>query len=277
MDIISNDTPMGDGEGSQNMGTAKVVVISTREVAELTGKQHFHVVRDVENQFKELGIDASRFGGIYKDSMNRSQTEYLLDREQLEILLTGYSISLRAKVIKRLHELEKQHSPQLPDFSNPVLAARAWADEVEAKQIAIEQRNSALETVEQKNKTIIYQADKLTEAECELANIEKDPNSYTRRDTFKNFFTNFIKEDEKMKERVLNELWYQCGVLCLDGKPTALSNGLHAELKKSDEKHGGKFRYNTYILPAGREKMSRFLIKKGWKKERQFNGEEDAA
>ncbi|HCL64486.1 MAG TPA: hypothetical protein DIC56_06485 [Rhizobium sp.] len=35
------------------------------------GKQHQHVKRDIESMFEQLGEDASSFGRIYFDSMNR--------------------------------------------------------------------------------------------------------------------------------------------------------------------------------------------------------------
>lgn len=53
-------------------------------------------------------IDALSFERIYRDSRNRPQTQYHLPRREVEILLTGYSIPLRAKVIDRLHELEEE-------------------------------------------------------------------------------------------------------------------------------------------------------------------------
>lgn len=65
------------------------VTMSSREIADLTGKQHQHVKRDIERMLNELGEDASRFGHIYFDSMNREQTEYRLDRELTETLLLG--------------------------------------------------------------------------------------------------------------------------------------------------------------------------------------------
>lgn len=52
--------------------------MSSREIAELTGKQHQHVKRDCEIMFSELELDASSFGHIYLDSMNREQVEYLI-------------------------------------------------------------------------------------------------------------------------------------------------------------------------------------------------------
>lgn len=82
--------------------------MSSREIADLTGKQHFHVKRDIEKLLTDLGEDASKSGCTYLDGMNRQQTEYLLDREHTDCLLTGYSAAMRMAVIKRWRELEAQ-------------------------------------------------------------------------------------------------------------------------------------------------------------------------
>jgi len=86
------------------------IKISSREIAELTGKEHKHIMRDLRNQFKTQEIDRSNFGHIFKDSYGREQKEYLLDYEQMMILLTGYSTKLRAKVVKRWVALENDRS-----------------------------------------------------------------------------------------------------------------------------------------------------------------------
>lgn len=91
--------------GSENVSRK---TMSSREIAELTGKAHFHVKRDVLAMLKDLGEDASNFGCIYLDPLNREQTEYLLDREHTDCLLTGYSAAMRMTVIRRWHELESQ-------------------------------------------------------------------------------------------------------------------------------------------------------------------------
>ena len=117
------------------LAAAAPTTMSTREIAGLTGKQHFHVKRDTEKMLCELGEDASKFGCIYLDGSNRQQTEYFLDRELTDTLLTGYSAVLRRKVIARWHELEHEvAAPELPNFADPAAAARAWADQVEARQ-----------------------------------------------------------------------------------------------------------------------------------------------
>lgn len=107
---------------SNIIASASQATMSSREIAELTGKEHFHVKRDIEHMLKELGKDASSFGGIYLDSMNRQQTEYRLDRELTQTLITGYSIPLRHKVIQRLNELESVGG-QLAAIKDPQLAA----------------------------------------------------------------------------------------------------------------------------------------------------------
>ena len=94
-----------------NQLTVPVLTMSSRDIAELTGKEHFNVKRDCEVMFKELELDALRFEGIYFDSMNRQQIEYQLPKDLVETLITGYSIKLRYQVIQRLHELENILKP----------------------------------------------------------------------------------------------------------------------------------------------------------------------
>ena len=82
--------------------------MSSREIAQLCEKEHFNVKRDCEVMFKGLQLDALKFEGIYFDSLNRQQTEYLLDEELTMTLVTGYNIVLRNRVIKRWKELESR-------------------------------------------------------------------------------------------------------------------------------------------------------------------------
>lgn len=115
--------------------------MSSREIAELTGKRHDHVMRDIRNMLSDLGITDPIFGGSYLDSTGRSLPCFNLDREHTDCLLTGYSASMRMAVIKRWRELEGGRViATLPDFSNPAAAARAWAEQFELQQ----QANQAL-------------------------------------------------------------------------------------------------------------------------------------
>lgn len=141
MDGLMNTTPPVGGKG---------VRISTRQIAVTTGKQHKHVLRDVrqmlvglygqENQaFENLIKDGPNLDHVNVEVMMDSRSEYvaeiILDREHAMTLVTGYDVKLRKRVIDKLAEIEGGSSI-LPDFSNPAIAARAWADQVEARQIA---------------------------------------------------------------------------------------------------------------------------------------------
>lgn len=88
--------------------TENMTRMTSREISELTGKQLQHVNRDVLSMLSELELDASSFGRIYLDTLNRQKTEYVLDQELTFTLITGYSIKLRNAVIKRWLDLESQ-------------------------------------------------------------------------------------------------------------------------------------------------------------------------
>ena len=82
--------------------------MSSREIANVTGKRHDNVKRDIIAMLKELKADVLNFEDIYLDGRNREQVQYQLDREHTDCLLTGYSAPMRMKVIRRWHELEHQ-------------------------------------------------------------------------------------------------------------------------------------------------------------------------
>jgi len=105
-------------------------VMSSREIAELTGKRHPDVKRDIQSMVRDLREDVSSFAHIYQDSMKRNQTEYLLDREHTDCLLTGYSAPLRMAVVRRWRELEQATAQGLIPTTLPE-ALRLAADQAE--------------------------------------------------------------------------------------------------------------------------------------------------
>lgn len=109
----------------------KATTMSSREVAELTGKQHKHVLDDCRKMFDSLKIQSADFSADYQDERGRTYQEFLLDQDLTMTLVMGYSIPLRHKVAKRWRELESvthQVPQNLPD------ALRLAADLVEEKQ-----------------------------------------------------------------------------------------------------------------------------------------------
>lgn len=123
--------------------------MTSREIADLTGKRHDNVKSDIQKMLAELQVDVLKIQGIYFDSMNRKQLEYHLDRDLTDCLLTGYSSKARMAVIKRWRELEGLvAAPALPNFNDPVASARAWADAKESEQQALVQLEASKPAVE---------------------------------------------------------------------------------------------------------------------------------
>lgn len=127
------------------ISTAEVKTMSSREIAELTGKEHKHIIRDIRTIIEQLkdgpNLDHEEFQSL---TDNRGYTsEYLLTKNQTLLLMTGYNIPLRQKLINRWQELENANKPTLPDFTNPAEAARAWATEYEQKLLAQEKLSIA--------------------------------------------------------------------------------------------------------------------------------------
>lgn len=120
--------------------------MSSREIAELCDKEHRHVCRDIDSlneSYEQLALPKVE-QGYYTHSNTGSQQhrQFLLTQEQCVDLITGYNREIRIRINRRWAELEVQASSPvvaIPDFTNPALAARAWADEYQAKQIAQEQ------------------------------------------------------------------------------------------------------------------------------------------
>lgn len=116
--------------------SAAVLTMSSREIAELTGRDHGNVMRDIRTLLDDL--QASDLKPVcetttYAGANGQRYPQYELDRDTCLTLLLGYDAVARMKVVKRWQELEAQAAPALPDFSNPVAAARAWADAKESE------------------------------------------------------------------------------------------------------------------------------------------------
>lgn len=88
----------------------QLVSMTSVEIAELTGKEHKHVLRDIRNMAEEL--NGSKFGRVgeevYKDAKGESRTMYRLDRKHTFILVAGYSVHLRAKCYDHIQTLERR-------------------------------------------------------------------------------------------------------------------------------------------------------------------------
>lgn len=90
--------------------------MTSAEIAELTGKQHAHVMRDIRTMLTELHGDGgiSSFGDTHTNPQNKqSYPIYRLPKRETLILVSGYSVQLRARIVDRWAELEAGAAPAL--------------------------------------------------------------------------------------------------------------------------------------------------------------------
>lgn len=94
-------------------GDGQPQTMSSREIAELTGKQHAHVMRDIRLMLTELHGEEglSKFGSSYLNAQNKPQPEFLLPKRESLILVSGYDVNMRAAIIDRWQVLEDRRSP----------------------------------------------------------------------------------------------------------------------------------------------------------------------
>lgn len=85
------------------------LTMSSLEISDLTGKRHDHVMRDIRTMLIELYGDGGvpNFGGTNVNPQNGQEYAlFNLPKRETLILVSGYSVALRAKIIDRWQELE---------------------------------------------------------------------------------------------------------------------------------------------------------------------------
>ena len=122
------------------------VTMSSREIAELTGKLHKNVMADITKMLNDLDLNSADFSAQYKDSTGRTLPMFNLPKRETLILVSGYDTVLRAKVVDRMNALESAR--MAPQVQNPVLQAliaqMAELDRVEQQQKVLAQRIDAM-------------------------------------------------------------------------------------------------------------------------------------
>ena len=119
----------------QIIETNKPATMSSREIAGLVEARHNDVVATIERLF-EKGLLRSSRKSRQEATGGRPVEVYDLIERDTYLVISGYSDDVRARVIDRWQELEQKQSLAIPDFTNPAEAARAWAEQFEARMIA---------------------------------------------------------------------------------------------------------------------------------------------
>lgn len=121
--------------------------MTSLEIAEITGKKHAHVMRDIRSLI-EQGVNGSNFGLVnYKDKKGEVRPMFELTPKGCLILASGYDALLREKIINKLEELEKNHREQYQvpqSFSEALMLAAKQQEKIEQQLLALESKNKEI-------------------------------------------------------------------------------------------------------------------------------------
>ncbi|WP_288477111.1 phage regulatory protein/antirepressor Ant [uncultured Pseudomonas sp.] len=138
----------------QILSTGNTLTMSSREIAELVDKQHKDVIRDIRVMQKALAEDGADLRHLREEKDGRGYTSaFHLDKDLTKTLVTGYSIPLRHKVIRRLHELERHAAPSLAvappqSFAAALRLAADQAELIERQQAELAEASPKVEALE---------------------------------------------------------------------------------------------------------------------------------
>lgn len=82
------------------------LTMSTRDIAELSGKEHRNVMADARTMLLRLGLQPAEFSAGYLAGNNQTQPMYVLPKDLTLTLVSGYNVVMRKRIIDRWLELE---------------------------------------------------------------------------------------------------------------------------------------------------------------------------
>lgn len=112
------------------------VEMTSVEIAELVGKQHYHVLRDIKGKLLPLlgeskvggsnsviykenpkGCEFSVYESSYQSKQNKAQSMYVLNKNSVNCLVANYKLEHAMKIISHLHTLEQKIFKQEKEIS----------------------------------------------------------------------------------------------------------------------------------------------------------------
>lgn len=157
--MAQSDETKGGLQSAPNFASAfterdgpATTTMTSRDIADLTGKRHDHVMRDIRVMLVELHGEGGlpNFGDTLQNDQNgQAYPIYRLPKRETLILVSGYSVALRAKIIDRWDELEakqKAFDPSDPrqllttliDYAKSNIALKAINEELAPKALALD-------------------------------------------------------------------------------------------------------------------------------------------
>lgn len=123
---------------------ANDMVMSSREIADITGKQHKNVMRDIRTMLDGLDISHGSFLSHEISSRGREENIFNLPKDLCLTLVTGYNVALRHAIVQRWEELEREISPEpiVPlTYKEALVQLLAKEEVIEQQQVQIDSLN----------------------------------------------------------------------------------------------------------------------------------------
>lgn len=171
-------------------------------VAQVFGKEHKNVVRDIENLSCSENFNRLNFERItYKDARNREQTAYEMTKDGFSFLVMGYTGAKAGEFKERfINEFNRRESLLKDDDyilmrSQQILQKRLEASEEKIKQLE-SQAEQQQETIELQQQELTQSAPKVTYYDNHLQSV----NTQTSTQAAKQIGMDAEKLHKKLKE-----------------------------------------------------------------------------
>ena len=139
--------------------------MTSQDIAALVNSRHDDVKRSIERLAERGVIELPPMAEI--KTATKPTKVYQIGKRESYIIVAQLSPEFTAALVDRWQELESKNTLSLPDFSNPVEAARAWADAKEAEQKALAQIEAS------KPALLVYEALANRRMDCNTTNLAK--------------------------------------------------------------------------------------------------------
>lgn len=111
------------------------LTMTSREIADLVESRHDSVKRTIDRLADAGAISRPPLVDGEKAGNNMVEKVYQVGKRDSYVIVAQLSPEFTARLVDRWQELEQRIADALPDFTNPAAAARAWAEQFEAREV----------------------------------------------------------------------------------------------------------------------------------------------
>lgn len=120
----------------QKINKEEITVVSSLDVAETFGKEHYHVLRDIKELECSEEFRLSNFGeSSYRNSQNKKQPMYYMTRDGFTLLVMGYTghkaMKFKEAYIKQFNAMEKQLKEKLVERQKGIAVRQALTKSIQ--------------------------------------------------------------------------------------------------------------------------------------------------